>query len=115
MTGRGRGGPASRISPLCGTLLSGERSRSTPNSSHVLFIACPATHDGEDEFGRLCDREDGDVCSWVHLLLFFSFQMHVDPLVSFPSLRRVCLFVQGQRQSRAVSQRVGVFGLGQGF
>lgn len=46
--------PASRISPLCGTLLSAERSRTTPNSSHTLFNSCPATHDGEDEFGHVC-------------------------------------------------------------
>lgn len=50
MTADRQGGTDSHISALCGTLLSDERSRTTPNSSHVLLIACPATHDSEDEF-----------------------------------------------------------------
>lgn len=76
MTAHRQGGPASHISPLCGTLLSAERSRTTPNSSHVLFIACPAAHDSE---------EYSDICSWLHLGLIFCLTMHVYPLVSFSS------------------------------
>lgn len=43
-------------------------------------------------------------------------KMLVWPLVSFSSfLPLACLFLHSSRKSRAVSQRVGVFGLGQGF
>lgn len=76
MTADRQGGTDSHISALCGTLLSDERSRTTPDSSHVLLIA---THDSKDEFRVTSVRlREGNTVTFV---LVFYLKIHVSPLV----------------------------------
>lgn len=83
MTADRQGGTDSHVSSLCGTLLSDERSRTTPNSSHVLLIACPATHDSEDEFRVTSVRFEPEKGNTVTFVLVFFLKIHVSPLASF--------------------------------
>lgn len=90
MTADRQGGTDSHVSSLCGTLLSDERSRTTPNSSHVLLIACPATHDSEDEFRVTSARSEPEKGNTVTFVLVFFFKNTCFPVGVFLRPALVC-------------------------
>lgn len=83
MTADRQGGTVSPISSLCGPLLSDKRSCTTPDLSHVLLIACQATQDNKDVFGRVClfvwarDGKRSDICGWGHFVLILIWEIYV--------------------------------------
>lgn len=91
-----RGGTVSPISSLCGTLLSDNRSCTTPDLSHVLLVAWRATQDNGDVFACVCVcLSKGERTRW-HLRLG-TFCAHLPPktyvccINSYPFLCLSCV------------------------
>lgn len=94
-----RGGTVSPISSLCGTLLSDNRSCTTPDLSHVLLVAWRATQDNGDVFSCVCvlfgarESERVDIYGRVHFVLVFLTETYVCCISSYPflCLSRACV------------------------
>lgn len=80
--------------------MSAERSRTTPSSSHVLFIARPATHDSEADFGPFPGkRKTVTFVAGDHFVLVFCFKKNARVAVGvFLRLFAFSVFVSAQLQ-----------------